>query len=217
VGEENAELIQVDADGRVLLDRKLLATVSGLVTPRADDPLKVASYISSNEGLMLVVQLAESRYRYCLHLGPYAPTYGRSVEIVGSVNLDNNFDSRINPYRKHGTKLDTERPPKGFDSLVALNPVARWFNLSANCWVPVSEVTFHELAEAYAKVEFDLDYLEQAGRQGAHAQALEREQLLKSQRPGAAIVLTLGANRVLKNEQEIRLFYAEQPGGPSQR
>src|SRR5262249_3090095 len=218
VGEQNAELIGIDGDGRVQLDRKLLARVSGLGVAQVDDPLKVASYISSNEGLLLVLQLAESKYyRYCLHLGPFAPTAGRSVEIAGSVNLDNNFDSRINPYRKHAVKLDSERPPKSFDSLVGLNPVARWFNLSSNCWVPAAEVTFHELAEAYAKLEFDLDYLEQGGRPGAHASALEREQLLKSQRPGAAIVLTLGANRVLKKEQEIRLFYAEQPGGASER
>lgn len=218
VGGKNVDLFKIDGDGRVQLDRKMLATLAGLAESRADDPLRVASYISSNEGLLLVVQLAESRYyRYGLHLGPYASTYGRSIEIAGSVNLDNNFDSRINPYRKHAVKLDSERPPKGFDSLVGLNPVARWFNLSTNCWVPVAEVTFHELAEAYAKLEFDLDYLELGGRPGAHALALQREQLLKSQRPGAAIVLTLGANRVLKNEQEVRLFYAEQPGGGSQR
>jgi hypothetical protein len=218
VGEQNAELISIDTDGRVQLDRKLLARVSGIGAPQVDDPLNVAGYIASNEGLLLVIQLSESKYyRYCLHLGPFAPTAGISVEIAGSVNLDNNFDSRINPYRKHAVKLDSERPPKSFDSLVGINPVARWFNLSTNCWVPVGEVTFHELAEAYAKLEFDLDYLEMGGRPGAHAVALGREQLLKSQRPGAAIVLTLGANRVLKNEQEIRLFYAEQPGGASQR
>ena len=81
-------------------------------------------------------------------------------------------------------KLDSERPPAGFDSLVAMNPVARWFNLNTSCWVHPAEIVFHELAEAYAKLEFGLDYLDQGSRLGAHAVALVREQRLRSQRPG---------------------------------
>lgn len=217
VGQDNVKLIKLDADGRVRLDKRLLAKASGLGAARVGDPLQVADYITSNEGLLLMVQLAEGRSRYRLHVGHQAPTYGKNVEISGSVNLDNNFDSRINPYRKHGKKLDTERPPEGFDSLVGLNPIARWFNISTNSLVPVGEITFHELAEAYAKLELGLDYLDQGSRAGAHAMALARERRLKSQRPGADIVLTAGSNRVLRNEEEIRLFFAEASGGPGQR
>jgi hypothetical protein len=165
----------------------------------------------------LLVQLAEGRYRYLLHIGRQAPTSGKSAYIVGSINLDNNVDSRINPYRKNGRKLDGERPPEGFDSLIALNPVARWFNLSTNNWVQAGEIVFHELAEAYAKLEFGLDYLDQGPRPGAHTLALAREQRLKSQRPDADIVITTGSNRLLRTEEEIRLFTAEASAGANQR
>ena len=217
VGEENAGLIKLDADGRVRFDTKLLAKAAGSGTTRVQDPLHAVKYISSNEGLLLLVQVALGRYRYLLHIGRQAPTYGKSVETAGSLNLDNNVDSRINPHRKNGKKVDAERPPEGFDSLIALNPVARWFNLSANCWVHPAEIVFHELAEAHAKVEFCLDYLDQGSRPGAHTLALEREQRLKSQRPGADIVITTGSNRLLRTEDEIRLFTAEASAGANQQ
>jgi len=217
VGEENAGLIKLDQDGRVVLDKTLLRKTSGLEGPSVGDPLQVADYVTSNEGLLLIVQMAESRYRYRLYIGHQAPTYGKSVTIAGSINLDGNFDSRINPYRKHNAKLDSERPPEGFDSLVGLNPIARWFNLATNSMVPVGEIAFHELAEAHAKIELGLDYLEQGSRPGAHATALERERRLQSQRPDEDIVLTAGSNRVLRTEEEIRLFFAEASAGVSQR
>jgi hypothetical protein len=197
----------------VRLDKRALARAAGLGEfRRVDDPLLVAHYIASNEGLLLLVQLAEGCHRYRLHVGTQIPTRGKNIEISGSINLDNNFDSRINPYRKHGTKLDEERPPEGFAALVGLNPVAQWFNLSTHSWVPVGEITLHELAEAHAKVALGLDYLEQGSSGGAHALALDRERRLKAQRPGADIVMTVGSNRVLRTQQEIRLFYAESAG-----
>lgn len=211
-GEKNAGLIKLDDEGRVQLDRRLLARVAGLGAVRVEDPLRVADYIASNEGLLLLVQLAEGGYRYLLHIGDQVRTRGKSIAISGSVNLDDNFDSRINPYRKLGKKMDEERPLEGFAAVVGLNPVAQWFNLSTHGWVPVGEITLHELAEAHAKVALGLDYLDQGSSAGAHALALERERRLKSQRPGADIVLTAGSNRVLRTQQEIRLFYAESAG-----
>jgi len=211
-GEENAGLITLDEGGRVQLDRRMLAKAAGLGAVSAGDPLKAADYIVSNEGLLLLVQLVEGSYRYLLHIGNQVPTRGRSIEISGGINLDNNFDSRINPYRKHGKKLDEERPPEGFAALIALNPFAQWFNLSTREWVQVGEITLHELAEAHAKVALGLDYLEQGSSPGAHSLALQRERRLKSQRPDEDIVLTAGSNRVLRTHQEIRLFYAESAG-----
>lgn len=216
-GIDTSDFLKVEADGRVSLDKKLLGVAAGLKTDRqVSDPFKVLKYISSDEGVLLLVQLTEGRYRYRLHIGSKAPTQGSSVDLDSGINLDNNFDSRINPHRKNGKKLDSERPPDGFDSLVALNPVARWFNLRTNTLVPVGAITFHELAEALAKLDQGLDYLDQASRIGAHAVALERERRLKTQRPGDDIVLTAGINRVLRTEQEIRLFYAESAAGGGQ-
>jgi hypothetical protein len=215
-GSGNAELVNVDSDGHVRLDKKLLASAAGLRESNVEDPLKALNYLTSNDGLLLLVQVTEGRFRYLLHVGRQAPTAGRAVETTGSINLDNNIDSRINPYRKNGKKLDEERPPHGFDSLIGLNPIARWFNLSTNSWVQGGEIVFHEIAEAHAKLEFGLDYLDQGLRLGAHATALQRETRLKSQRPDADIVVTIGSNRLLRTEEEIRLFYAE-TGGINQR
>ena len=217
VGEENVEFIKLEADGQVKLDERLLAKAAGLRETRVEDPLRAVDYISSNEGLLLLVEVTQGRYRYLLHMGRQAPTSGKSAETLGSINLDNNVDSRINPYRKNGKKLDAERPPQGFDSLIGLNPVARWFNLSTNCWVQSGQIVFHEIAEAYAKLELGLDYLDHGLRSGAHAMALQRELRLKAQRPGADIVMTAGSNRLLRSEAEIRLFYAESAAGASQR
>ena len=216
-GERNAHLIELDDDGRVRFDAMLLARAAGRGVTSVEDPLEAVEYISSNEGLLLLVQVAQGRFRYLLHIGRMTPTLGKSVDTAGSINLDNNIDSRINPYRKNGRKLDSERPPEGFDSLVAMNPVARWFNLNSSCWVHPGEIVFHELAEAYAKLEFGLDYLDQGSRLGAHTIALVREARLKSQRPEADIVITTGSNRLLRTEQEIRLFTAEASAGANQR
>lgn len=217
VGEENSGLIKLETDGRVRLDKRLLARAAGLRETRVQDPLRALDYVSSNEGLLLLVQIIQGRHRYLLHIGRQSPTSGKRIETPGSINLDNNVDSRINPHRKDGKKLDGERPPEGFDSLIGLNPVARWFNLSANCWVQGGEIVFHELSEAYAKIEDGLDYLDHGSRLGAHANALERELRLKSQRPGVDIVMTAGSNRLLRTEEEIRLFYTEAGAGSNQR
>ena len=217
VGEQNAHVIKLDEDGRVQFDLALLAKAAGRGVTSVEDPLEAVEYISSNEGLLLLVQVSQGRSRYLLHIGRLSPTYGKSVDTSGSINLDNNIDSRINPYRKNGRKLDSERPPDGFDSLVAMNPVARWFNLNTSCWVHPAEIVFHELAEAYAKLEFGLDYLDQGSRLGAHAVALVREARLKTQRPDADIVITTGSNRLLRTEAEIRLFTAEATAATNQR
>ena len=81
----------------------------------------------------------------------------------------------------------------------------------------VGAIVFHELAEAHAKLEVGLDYLDQGLRPGAHTQALLREQRLKAQRPDDDIVVTTGSNRLLRTQEEIRLFTAEAIAGVNQR
>lgn len=209
VGDE-PELIDLEDGGAVRIDRRLLARAAGATQVAADvAPMRIAEYIAANEGLLLLVQLTQGPHRYLLHIGSRAPALGGSIEVPGGLNLDNNYDSRINPYRRDFRKLDVERPPKGFDSMVAINPAARWFNLRANDFVEAGQITFHELAEAHAKVVFKLDYLQQDSHPGAHDVALEREERLKAQRPSAYVVLTVGANRLFKTEKELQLFYTQ--------
>jgi hypothetical protein len=204
----DAELISIDQAGRVHIDEGMLLRSSG------DVWLKVADRIFSNEGLLLLVQLAHSKHRYLLHIGDQAPTLGGKVKIRGSLNLDRNFDRRINPYRPLSKKLAKELPPEGFDSLVAINPAAQWFNLRARRVVPAGSITFHELAEAHAKVELGLEYLPSGSRPGAHNQAVEREIWLELERPQATIP-TLGANLVFRSEEDARRFLTSsvQPNG----
>jgi hypothetical protein len=218
VGEENADLLSLDHDYRVVLDRLLLAKAAGVASAnRPGISLVVSDYIKSNDGLLLVVQLALGSYRYLLHIGGRTETLaGEEIRVDGSINLDNNFDSRINPYRQGGAKLPRERPPAGFDALIAINPSARWFNLRTGKLVPVGNITFHELAEAHAKVEMKLEYLEKNGFQGAHDLAIEREILLKSQRPFQETVITKGSNRVFRSDEEVRRFKAERAGDGGQ-
>ena len=212
-GAENADVLSVDKEGRVRLDAMLLARLARLdkVGPAAA-PIVAADYIISNEGLTLLVQLTQGAFRYRLHLGDVAPTAGETAKVQGSINLDNNFDSRINPYRRTGRKFPNERPPEGFEALIAINPQAEWYNITAAARIPAGHITFHELAEAYAKVEFGLDYLPQPLGAGAHNIAIEREKVLKRQRPSANIVVTLGSNRLLKSLEEARAFYASAGG-----
>lgn len=210
VGADLAELIGIDEEGKVRLDDSLLARMSGVEGKNESAAsLKVADYITSNEGLLLLVQLVQGAHKYCLHIGRQAPTAGAEVVVSGSINLDNNFDSRINPYRRLNKKLDQERPPEGFDCLIGINPAAQWYNLRAGRLVPGGHITFHELTEAHAKVALGLDYLGQGPRPGAHNIALERENRLKAQRPFGDVVITVGSNRVLRNEKEFRQFYVE--------
>ncbi|HWO02300.1 MAG TPA: hypothetical protein VNS63_23845 [Blastocatellia bacterium] len=200
------------------LDTRLLARAARVEdVPLIERPLAATDYICSNEGLLLLVQLTQSRHRYRLHIARQAPTRGAAIAVAGGINLDNNFDSRINPHRRLGKKMDNERPPDGFDSLVAINPVARWFNQQTNQLVPAGLITFHEMAEAHAKLELGLEYLSDGSRIGAHDVALEREKRLKAQRPLAGVVLTAGANRVLRSEEEVREFFSRSASAGRQR
>ncbi len=212
LGIDAFDLLSLASDDRLQIDMARLAEAAGAGEAGPySAPLVVLDYILSNDGLLLLVQLTHAAHRYRLHIGREAPTFGSTVVVAGGMNLDNNFDSRINPYRRFGAKLDQERPPEGFDSLIAINPVARWYNLHASCMVPDGNIIFHELAEAYAKLELKLDYLNQGSRVGAHNTAIERERRLKSQRPDS-VVVTVGPNRVLRSEEEMRQFYAESNG-----
>ena len=201
VGPANAELVRLGGDGEVKLDAGRLvraARIEGSVCGEA--PTLLAAYISDNEGLLLLLQITRSLHRYLLHIGRRAPTGAGDVIVNSCLNLDNKFDSRVNPRRRNGMKLMTEQPPRGLDSVVAINPSTQWLNLMTNRMVPPGIITFHELAEAHARVEFGFDYLGQGSCPGAHDTELEREAKLFSQRPLSDTVITRGDNRIVLTE-----------------
>jgi hypothetical protein len=213
-GPGNANVLQLAADGKVSLRSAVLMHVSGADRAGAVASLVLTDYIKSNEGLYLLAQLVAAENRYCLYLGARVPTAGNDIEIDGAINLDNNFDSRINTYRRDGMKLPNECPPEGFDSLVAINPAAHWFNLRVKHMVSDGVIVFHELAEALAKVDSGLEYLPDGLRAGAHDIAVQREQRLQSERPGSGTVITLGSNVVFKNRESFMKFKAEHQTAP---
>jgi hypothetical protein len=164
--------------------------------------LVIADYIFLHEGLLLLTQLTQGTERYLLHIGNSAPTMGEYVQVSSTMNLDLNFDSRINPRRPNGQKVQQERPPEGFDSLIAMNPGTRWVSLRSKRIVPLESVALHELAEAHAKVALGLEYLPKEGRAGAHNIAIERESRFVSQRPLSGAELTTGWIKVFGAEEQ---------------
>jgi hypothetical protein len=208
-GQSNADVLQVAPDGKVTFSSGALMHASRADRAGAGANLVLIDYLKSNEGLYLLAQLLGAEYRYCLYLGQHVPTAGDGVEIDGAINLDNNFDSRINTYRKEGLKLPNECPPAGFDSMIGINPGARWFNLRVKQIVPDGIIVFHELAEALAKVDFGLDYLPDGMKAGAHDTAVQRELKLQSERPGPETVVTLGSNVVFKTTEDFLKFRSD--------
>ena len=207
VGHENIKLLRLEPDGSVTLNLTRLARAARIEeSARGDASRRLATYISGNEGLLLFLQLAKSSHRYLLYLGKWTPTEGGVQVVRSAMNLDNNFDSRINPLRRNRVKLSRERPPQGFDSLVAINPGALWFNMERRQLVTPGNLTFHELAEAHAKLELGLDYLSQGASPGAHDIAIEREERLLSQRPLSNMVITKGMNRSFATAAEALSF-----------
>ena len=155
----------------------------------------------------LGVMAAEAVMQAIVRAVRMAPTLGGSISHFGMRNLDNRFDSRINPLRSNGQKLKKERPPEGFDSMVAIDPDVSWFNLYNKQLMQPAQIAFHELAEAHARLVLDLDYLPQGEQLGAHDVALDREVRFKRERPGQFVVLPIGTNlRLATRNDWLQLF-----------
>jgi len=189
--------------GRVSINAKALAR--GLGLSAGNDSLnrkRVASFVASDEGLLLLAQAIAGPHRYLLHIGATAPTLGGQVNVHDALNLDNRYDSRINPRRRTGQKLNSERPPEGFDVVIAINPAVGWFNINSKKLMPAAQVVFHELAEAHARLALGLDYLPSGDGPGAHQVALDRETILERQRAGQYVIKPVGANLVLASSDD---------------
>lgn len=138
--------------------------------------------LSKNEGAALLSQVIGSQNVYDLSMGASVQTAGGSRSVESPLNLDRNSDIR---FGKGKTAMDL--PAAGIDGQVALNPAVQ-FRDSQGRLVPLSNLVFHELAEAYAKVDggkqyvdfstiFDLKGTLLIGppQQGAHNEAVRRE------------------------------------------
>jgi hypothetical protein len=193
-GEETAGLLKIGRGGKVAFTPRTLAKAAGASENRSNRGESSPSTGQMDEGRRLLEDLTGGTYRFLLYIGEKMPTRAGRIKILGTSVLDSRFDSRVNTLRRNGQKLDQERPPKGFDSLVAINPNAYWFNLYNQQFMPKGQLTFHELAEAHARVALGYDYLPQGDTPGAHDTAIEREYRLKQGRPGQVILVPAGIN-----------------------
>jgi hypothetical protein len=136
--------------------------------------------LSQNEGASLLNDVVGSKNDYSLDLGSSMLTAGglRSVTNDDPINLDNRADWR---YGKGKSSKDL--PPVGVDDAIGIDPNSRQFRDSKGNVVPLSSTIFHELAEAFAKVDGGMQYVNKDGSPGAHDAAVQRELTLRSQRP----------------------------------
>jgi len=136
--------------------------------------------LSKNAGAQLLSDLTGSPSLYDLAYGSTVNTRGGLINVNFIENLD------INPDWRYGKgKQPTDLPASGIADQIAFN----WANVtptSTNLLRPAdrSTVVFHELAEAFAKIDLGLPYMVQGqARQGAHYNAMEREKALRRGRP----------------------------------
>ena len=151
--------------------------------------------LPTNEGALLLGQLVHGEYAYNLTIGSqYRTAAGlKSLGTDAIVNNSNTFD----PIRFRIEKPAAFRPPEGVDALVAIDALTARYQDSEGRSVPLAAIVFHELAEAYSKVDLQKPYLDfelgmmlnrmivvtpTAFQRGAHNDAVQREIILRSQR-----------------------------------
>lgn len=142
--------------------------------------------LSKNEGAKLLHQLDKSDNVYQLTVSEEIDTRAGTRPLEGLVdNLDGNPDNR---YTKG--KPDSQMPPSGIDNNVGVLPKVISISGPDKLAPPLWLIVFHELAEAYAKVDGSKQYL---GAKGAHQEALDRETNLRTQRPSLSVYSSGGA------------------------
>jgi RHS repeat-associated protein len=155
VGPDDCDRLSVDGQGVVSFD------TTGLD-------------LSKNAGADLVNSLVQSSNNYGFSEGPTVQTAAGTMTVDYVVNLDKNPDARYSM-----GKSDNSKPPSGIDDIVAINrnPNGKLKSLTNLQLAPLYTVAFHELAEAFAKIDGGAQYKD------AHTDAMKREDALREQRP----------------------------------
>ncbi|MCK4764118.1 MAG: RHS repeat-associated core domain-containing protein [Candidatus Aminicenantes bacterium] len=175
----NNPITYLDPDGRELRTTqiKTMQEIAGpaasaikIVSGKLDVSGLSQSAMSNNEGATLLYQLATSEN-----------VYSYSEGATGGVsNLDNRTDWRF-PNGKSSKFL----PPPGIDCAVEIDPSITYVDAATGTLhVSNAAVAFHELGEAYGKVDLGMPYAKKGGGAGAHDYARQREKTLNRQRPG---------------------------------
>jgi hypothetical protein len=134
-----------------------------------------ASDLEGNEGALLLFQLATSSNVYTYGEGTTIETAAGPRTVSGAAIIDNRPDSRFD---RSGGKSPAYRPASGVHASVVIDPSVLYITQLGRKRVSHRALAFHELAEAYGRVDKGLSY------QAAHAAAAAREKTLVGQRPG---------------------------------
>ena len=168
--------------------REILGTDDGAKRVRFDEKTNTITVdfsgidFEKNEGASLLNDVVKSDKVYDVSVGSSVETLGGQLKLQETAsggssltNLDNNPDDRM----KKG-KRDIDRPKKGVDDQIGFNFDFRRKNSRSITNLPQAlefTVVFHELAEAFAKVDGNMQYAQ------AHQKAIDREAKLREQRP----------------------------------
>ena len=169
----------IDPDGRVLMTTQIktmqqiagpAASMIKIVGGKLDVSGLSQSAMANNEGAKLLYDLATSKH-----------VYSYSEGATGGVsNLDNKPD-----WRYPGGKSSKFLPPTGVDCAVEIDPSIKYVDAATGTLsVSNAAIAFHELAEAYGKIDLGMPYMQKGGGAGAHEYSRKREKKLINQRPG---------------------------------
>jgi RHS repeat-associated protein len=165
--------------------------------------------LSSNEGASLLNQVVGSSSLYGLALSTTESTAGGPHTLTGATS---NNDTLYDPRYGNG-KGPKDLPPAGVDDQITVDPNARYLD-SKNQPVSVSALVFHELAEAYAKIDEGKPYSDfpslnvrdgmvEVGpmQQGAHNEAGTRQLKAQGQHSTSPSLRTSGnaADHLIRN------------------
>jgi len=149
--------------------------------------------LSHNEGASLLNNVVSSSSIYSLTVGNSIQTAGGSRPLKGDdsiLNLDNAAD-----WRYGNGKSPNDLPAGKIADQIGINPKDAVFRDQGHI-VPLSSLIFHELAEAYAKIDEHKQYVNKDGSPGAHDEAAQREMTLRSQRPNMQLEGRAGAQLI---------------------
>ena len=150
--------------------------------------------LSASEGATLINELVVSNNIYGLTIGDTAQTQGGPQSVDLASNLPPAFDQFGLVKGRPGKPMLTQLPLSPLTDQVTINPNAPIHLDERDRPVSTSSYVFHELAEAYAKIDKSQPYspslvvnngFVMAGflDPGAHAQAGVREDIWRQQRP----------------------------------
>jgi len=185
----NNPLKFTDPDGRVICIAEMYDSIKKIAGPAAErlsirdgmlDVSKLTDKDLEDKGLLLLYVLAMSDYTFTYAEAKTIMTQAGERPVDGVANLDNAPDWR---YDYKGGKSAGDLPPGGVDGSVVVNPNNTWLDRATQSLkVSLSAIAFHELAEAYYKVQWRIQRTQRDGSCGAHDWAGYWEQGLIYQR-----------------------------------